>query len=788
MIHQKKKNLLSTKLVLIIFLFYNFSLSFAQTATLETSLTLNQVDGITIPFQNGMPLPSFEKQNRKMIDLAGTWKKERRPADNNISLSKRDASGYANLIAESGGRYLIGFNDSGWETKNIPGVENTMYEYPKIPEFFYDGVWYRKSFEVDAADSGKFVKLVFLAVNYIADVWINGQYIGYHEGGYTPFSFDVSSALKYGETNVIAVKVDLIAWGERNDVIPHHSVDWFDYAGIIHDVYLEFSSPQSIIRNDIVSLNLDGDLQVTAILHNFAADSPNVDLTFEVFEAAIDTSNIKTEYSYQLTGNEVTISGNSNYSLLVPSDSTAVVRTFFKIDSPKLWTMKSPNLYIMKVTLKEGSNVLDEFSSQFGIRTLKTSGNKFLLNNKVVFLTGAARHEDHPVYGRGVTKEVIFDDLKIVKSLNVNFLRTAHYPNHQYTYLILDRLGITAMEEVPLWQVDQEAPWLIQNNTRKLHLQMFREMVFKDYNRPSVILWSTSNECHEETNRIIYNRMVVDDLRQNFDDHRLVSQSAAADNPGAADITQDPLDVAGWTMYFGIFHGSTYFIGTYNFLNQAKTNFPNKPIIDTEFGYWSNADGSSQQKQVDVFNNTFLAFKQYAALNASGQINSNGSLMACTWWCIFDWYRMSSSLQTMGLYTMNRETAKPVASVLRSAYLPYYNMDGVLTENRDNISSSKDFELEQNYPNPFNPKTKIRFTIPTAPASSPLVKGRTEEGLVTLIVYDILGNEIGTLVNDQRPSGTYEIEFDGKQLTSGIYFYQLKAGSVISTKKFVLIK
>ena len=167
----------------------------------------------------------------------------------------------------------------------------------------------------------------------------------------------------------------------------------------------------------------------------------------------------------------------------------------------------------MKVTLKEGSSILDEFSSQFGIRTVKTEGNKFLLNNKVVFLTGAARHEDHPVLWKSVTKEVIFNDLKIVKNLNINFLRTAHYPNHPYTYLILDRLGITAMQEVPIWQMDQAAPWLIQNNTRKLHLQMFREMVFKDYNRPSMILWSTSNECHEETNRIIYNQMVVDDLK-----------------------------------------------------------------------------------------------------------------------------------------------------------------------------------------------------------------------------------------------------------------------------------
>lgn len=752
--------------------------SSAQIATLETTLTLQQVDGITIPFQNEIPLPSFEKQNRKFIDLAGIWKKERRPADNNITLNKRDSAGYANLIAESGGRYLTGYDDSGWETKNLPAVENQMHPYPTIPEYFYDGVWYRRSFQVDVADSGKFVKLVLLAVNYVADIWVNAVYLGYHEGGYTPFAFDVSSALKYGEANVIAVRVDLIAWGERNDVIPYKTVDWFDYAGIIHDVYLEFAEPVSIIRNDLVPLNLDGEIQSTVVLHNIKPNAANVDMTIQVYEASVDTGNLDTEFSYQLAGNEVSISGASQNSLTVQSGLTSVWRTSIKIDNPKLWSPKQPNLYIMKITLKESSNIIDEFSSQFGVRTVSTSGNKFLLNNRVVFLTGAARHEDHPVYGRGIPRDSIFDDLKIVKSLNVNFLRTAHYPNHPYTYLILDRLGITAMEEIPVYWFDENEPWQIQNNVRKLHLQMFREMVFKDYNRPSVILWSTSNECHEETNRIVYNQMVMDDIRQNYNDHRLVSQSAAADNPGSADITQGPLDVAGWTMYFGIFHGSTYFTGTYNFINQAKTNFPNKPIIDTEFGYWSNIDGSSEQKQVDVFNNTFLAFKQHAALTSTGALNTNGSLMACTWWCVFDWYRMSSSLQTMGLYAMDRLTEKPVAAVLKAAYLPYYNMDGVLTDiENENKTLPDKFELMQNYPNPFNPTTKISWQS----------AGNSWQ---TLKIYDVLGNELATLVDEYKSAGKYEVEFqstlDG--LPSGVYIYTLRAGDYFSSKKMVCLK
>ncbi|HQI41533.1 MAG: hypothetical protein B6D44_11040 [Ignavibacteriales bacterium UTCHB2] len=99
-----------------------------------------------------------------------------------------------------------------------------------------------------------------------------------------------------------------------------------------------------------------------------------------------------------------------------------------------------------------------------------------------------------------------------------------------------------------------------------------------------------------------------------------------------------------------------------------------------------------------------------------------------------------------------------------------------------------EFKLEQNYPNPFNPTTKIKFTIPTPPSSSPLLKGRNEVGFVTLKVYDVLGNEITTLVNERKPAGNYEVEFSGSDLTSGIYFYQLKSGLFMQTKKMVLLR
>lgn len=768
-------------IILLTFVFLS-SYNYAQTATLEATLSLKQFDGINIPYQNGSVVPSFEKQNRTIINLQGDWKKQRFSANHNITLTKRDLTGYQNLINEAAGRNTSSFDDSGWELKTLPAVENQMKAYPTVPEYYQDGVWYRKSFNVDTSETGKFVKLNFYAVNYVADVWLNDVYLGYHEGGYTPFSFDVSSALNYGGDNVLVVRVDNPGWNTRNDIVPYYACDWFNYTGIIHDVYLEFASPVSVLRNDIVPLDIDGNIQSTIVTKGI---TPISNILIQIFEASIDSNNIDTEFSYELIGSEVPVSILSQNYVLVNSDSVSVIRSILKIDNPKLWTPKQPNLYIMRVSITNESNIVDEFSSQFGIRTVKTNGNKFLLNNKVVFLTGTARHEDHPVYGRSIPKNIIFKDIKMVKDLNVNFLRTAHYPNNLYTYEIADRLGITILEEIPVWWFDTAEAWQIQNNNRHIHEQMFREMVFKDYNRPCIVLWSTSNECLDVDNRKIFIERVNQDLDTNYPDGRLVTESAAADRPGANDESQAACDVAGWTMYFGIFHGSTYFTGTYNFINDVKTYYPDKPVVDTEFGYWSSENSSSEQDQVDVFNNTFLAFKQYSAINSVGAINSSGPLMACTWWCIFDWYthQIATGYQSMGLYSMNRSVAKPVASVLKNAYLPYYNFDGVLTDINDESKSENiptNFQLMQNYPNPFNPSTTIKWQTPLA-------------GWQSLKVYDVLGNEVTTLINEYRSAGNYEVEFNSnvnfnKNPASGIYFYRLKVGDFVSTKKMVLIK
>jgi beta-galactosidase len=772
--------------LLILAVMFGTATACAQVASLPATMSFRSIDSVAIPFQNGIPVPSFEPQHRPTIDLGGIWRKLRFSPDHNITLGKRDSAGYAALVTEAGGMFLPSFVDTAWQTKTLPGVENTLNGYEKTPEYYENGVWYRRAFSVHDSLKGRAAILKFLAVNYVADVWLNGTYLGWHEGGYTPFAFDVSSVIRIDTVNVLAVRVDNPPWNPgqsaggnyRIDIVPYYMVDWFNYTGIIHDVLLEFPDSIFVPRVDIVPLDTLGSLKVGISVWNRATVNQNVDISVQVAEAAIDSTNIDTQYSADLFGSAATLSGTAQTLLAVSVDSCRAWKTMLTVLAPKLWSPKHPNLYIMKVTLSQSGHVLDEFNTQFGIRTVRTSGSRLLLNGQVVFLPGVARHEDHPGYGRSLPRDVIASDLKKLKTLNVAFLRTAHYPNHPYTYMMADRLGFTVLEEIPVWWFDTDLAWSIQNTTRHIHTQMFREMVFRDYNRPSIIFWSTCNECMAITGRLQFISNVKTELNSQYPDGRLVTESAAADRPGPTDPTQSACDVAGWTMYFGIFHGSTYFDGTLVFIRSAHTAFPNKPIIDTEFGYWSNVTGSATAKQVVVLDSTFMAFAEYASVGPTGAINPFGCLAATTWWTAFDWFtcQQSTSYQTMGLYHMDRTTAKPVADSLAATYLPYYTTlmtTGV--EDRQLAALPAAFRLDQNYPNPFNPTTVVSYQVPVASS-------------VRLAVYDILGREVAVLVHERKAAGSYSVEFNAAGLASGVYFYRIQAGTFAQTRKLLLLR
>jgi beta-glucuronidase len=726
-----------------------------------------------------MPVPLFEKQRRPIVDLGGIWRKQRFAANHSVTLGLRDSAGYAALGAEAAERFTPGYDDGSWPAKILPSVENSLNGFNIRPEDYEDGVWYRKAFVLSDTLNGCFARLNFYAVNYVADVWLNGRYLGYHEGGYTPFSFDATSALRFDTTNVLVVRVDNPPWGSRDDIVPYgtigHKPDWFNYTGIIHDVYLEFSNALSIARAEVIPLSISGVVQATVTLWNKSGSGKNGELILEVFEAIVDSSTAQTEFSSDLIGTPAADQHITNVT--IPADSAVALRLDMNIPAPKLWSPRHPDLYVMRVTLVTGPETVDVVCTQFGIRAVSTTGNTVLLNGKPMFFPGVARHEDHYLYGRSVPESVVYSDLQKVVGVNATLLRSAHYPNHPYTYLISDRLGIGIIEEIPIWWFDEYDAWLKQDALRHIHEQMWREMTFRDRNRPSILFWSTCNECLDQTNRKNYIQRLNTELDTQYPDGRLVTESAAADRPGPADPTQVSCDVAGWTMYFGIFHGSTYYDGTRQFLQNALMSYPAKPFLDTEFGYWSNSDLSESSVQVEVFDSTFRALNEFVTVDSTGTYRPGSPLAATTWWCMFDWFSIQTGNQTMGLYRGDHMTAKPVLSHLQATYRPFKESseNAVLSVEETETSVPASLVLHQNYPNPFNPTTIVSYQLPVV-------------NDVRLVVYDMLGREVGLLVDEKEAAGNHQVRFDAAGLSTGVYICRLTAGQSTASRKLILMK
>ncbi|WP_235728250.1 glycoside hydrolase family 2 TIM barrel-domain containing protein [Metabacillus indicus] len=627
--------------------------------SLKATMQLKTIDGRAVPFQNDIPYPSFEPQQRKILNLAGEWKKQRFEADHDLSMSERNDEWIRQTERE--GYHSLTFDDSSWDSRSLPLPENrlTGKEEVNAAETYENGVWYRRTFLLDDTWSEKVITLKCLGVSYVGDFWINGTYAGCHEGGYTPFAFDATNLVTTGE-NTIAVRIDNPPWTMRIDTVPAVNNDFFNYTGIIHDLYLEAASAVQVVRADVVPKNTEGELEVSVVLENRTDSEQNLFLTGLVHETDMLSPVFLTEPDAKsICAGTAEFSGMEERSVFLAAGETKVISCQVKIAAPKLWSIREPNLYVIEVQVSNSEEQLDAFYSQFGIRTLAKEKAQIKLNGKSVFFAGVARHEEWPEYGRTASWERIKSDFLQIADLSVNMVRTAHYPNHIYTFIMLDRLGLTAMSEIPLWQF--ETHHYEAQEQRGISYQMWREMIYSNYNRPSIIMWSTQNESKDVLLRKAYNERLAAELRSSYNDGRLTTQSAAADQPGYDDASMEPLDVAGWTMYFGIFHGSTPYEGTRDFIEKAHARWPDKPIINTEYGIWSNADKSFIEKQVEIYEDVQLALIEKATVSPQGIANENGYVAAIDYWTVFDWYvNHNEFYQTMGMYHMDRKTTKPL--------------------------------------------------------------------------------------------------------------------------------
>ena len=487
------------------------------------------------------------------------------------------------LIGINSGWTAPGFDDSTWETVIVPhtwGVDSAHASY--------DGcAWYRRTFRAPADSGIAHVRLRFQAVFYLARVWMNGTYLGMHEGGYTPFEFDASSLVKPDEDNLLVVLVDN---RRATDRLPAHlyegrSFGWRNYGGIVRPVSLEITGKVFIAQQKVTA-----EPHLTGVDE---ADSAAVTATVTVrntSDRAVKV-NLVAKVSEEATGALVSQVKLESPVNMLPGES-ADVALATTIHRPRLWHFDHPDLYLWSVSLLGAdSAALHIAQVNFGVRSIELREARFYLNGEAVRLVGLSRHADSPEHGLAETAAVMSNDYEDLKRLNMVFSRPVHYPQHEFILDYCDRNGILLIPELPAWQLTTGQ--MADACMRQLAQEQLGEMVAACYNHPSVWAWSVGNEIESDT---VAGRAYVRDMIayvKSLDPSRPVSFASYHLLVGRpwADATQYA-DFVMMNQYFGTWHGPKGALGMA--LETIHATWPDKPVIISEYGIapdWHTVEG-----------------------------------------------------------------------------------------------------------------------------------------------------------------------------------------------------
>jgi len=424
---------------------------------------------------------------------------------------------------------------------NVPGDWNTQRE----SLLFYEGsVWYKQSFDSPkTAQSRLFVH--FGAANYQADVYLNGEPLGRHEGGFTPFEFEITGRVR-PKDNFIIVKVNNT---RGKDKVPTVNTDWWNYGGITRPVTL-VEVPQTFIENYVIQLDKGSTRKIKGWVQ-------------------LDGAKLQQRVTIRIP--------EAGLSKVFQTDSKGRAEVSFVADLA-LWSPEKPKLYKVEI-----ASETDQVSESIGFRSIETRGTDILLNGKPVFLRGINIHEEAPLRpGRAWSEEDARTLLGWAKELGCNFVRLAHYPHNEAMLRMADQMGIMVWGEVPVyWTIQWENPETLHNAENQL-----KEMIARDHNRASLIIYSMANETPISDARNRFIRQLIHDAHTS-DPTRLVSAALQSHEVVKGDrievSIEDPigqdLDVL----------GNNEYIGWYTHVPEDAdrmdwTSKYDKPLIMSEFG------------------------------------------------------------------------------------------------------------------------------------------------------------------------------------------------------------
>jgi beta-galactosidase len=370
------------------------------------------------------------------------------------------------------------FDDSAFDQVVIPHT-NIMLPWHSFDEKSYEFIsLYRRKFKLPAEAKGKRVFVDFEGVMTASTVWINGKNLGEYKGGYTPFSFELTPHLDYDGDNLLAVDVDST---ERADIPPFgYQIDYLTFGGIYREVALRIV-PQTFIEN------------IFAQPKDVLSANPTVDVHTYIQHAATPSQPLALQVEI-LDGSKVIATSTEKIPVSTSADPVEHIVHLDKLGEIKLWDLKTPNLYHVRVQLLHGKTVLDEDTRKFGFREAVFTKEGFKLNGKVVKLRGLDRHQTFPYVGQAMPARPQKQDAKILReTLRCNIVRTSHYPQSRHFLDACDEYGLLVLEEIPGWQHMGPLPW------QDISVDNVSRMIRRDWNHPSIVLWGVRiNESKDD--------------------------------------------------------------------------------------------------------------------------------------------------------------------------------------------------------------------------------------------------------------------------------------------------
>ena len=383
---------------------------------------------------------------------------------------------------------LPDFDDRNWQQVNLPhdwaieGPVNQKFEGETAKLEYWGPVWYRKHFNITAADSGRKIFFDIDGAMSFSEVWLNGQFVGGWPYGYTSFELDLTPFIKFGGENVLAVRLDTPAEASR----------WYPGGGIYRNVWLTKTAPVHIAHNGtcVTTPKVDSseaDVQIAVTVANETDATSKALVKNEIFELNADGRKGNTA--------GVISTQEMNCAAHAWTDCAASL----SVSHPRLWSVNKPNRYIVVTTVEQDGKILDRYETPFGIRTIEfTADHGFLLNGQRLPTHGVCLHSDLGPLGAAFNTRALERQLQLLQTIGCNAIRTSHNPPAPELLDLCDRMGFVVMAEAfDCWAEAKRAGdyHLVFADWHEADLRAF---IRNDRNHPSVILWSIGNEVYEQ--------------------------------------------------------------------------------------------------------------------------------------------------------------------------------------------------------------------------------------------------------------------------------------------------